>query len=29
MKVIRNFSEGIRMELGLYMREKLDKRTEN
>ena len=29
MKVIRNFSDGIHMELGLYVREKLDTRKKN
>ena len=29
MKVIRNFSDGIHMELGIYVREKLDTRKKN
>ena len=29
IKVIRNFSDGIHMELGLYVREKLDTRKKN
>jgi len=29
MKVIRNFRDGTHMELGVYVREHLDKRTEN